>query len=48
MTFITATAMPLFIALAEIGLRDRKMLPSMPRPWSAPECCPSWSSRPPP
>jgi hypothetical protein len=28
MTFITATAMPLLIALAEIGLRDGKMLPS--------------------
>jgi Kef-type K+ transport system membrane component KefB len=28
MTFITATALPLLIALAEIGLRDGKMLPS--------------------
>ena len=28
MTFITATAMPLLVALAEIGLRDGKMLPS--------------------
>jgi Kef-type K+ transport system membrane component KefB len=28
MTFITATAMPLLIALAEIGLQDGKMLPS--------------------
>jgi hypothetical protein len=28
MTLITATAMPLLIALAEIGLRDGKMLPS--------------------
>jgi Kef-type K+ transport system membrane component KefB len=28
MTFITATGMPLLIALAEIGLRDGKMLPS--------------------
>jgi len=28
MTFITATAMPLLVALAEIGLRDGKMLPA--------------------
>ena len=28
MTFITATAMPLLVALAEIGLRDGKMIPS--------------------
>src|SRR6202008_3682193 len=28
MTFITATALPLLIALAEIGLQDGKMLPS--------------------
>jgi Kef-type K+ transport system membrane component KefB len=28
MTFITATALPLLVALAEIGLRDGKMLPS--------------------
>jgi Kef-type K+ transport system membrane component KefB len=28
MTFITATAMPLLVALAEIGLRDGRMLPS--------------------
>ena len=28
MTFITATGMPLLIALAEIGLRDGKMLPA--------------------
>jgi hypothetical protein len=28
MTFITATTMPLLIALAEIGLRDGVMLPS--------------------
>lgn len=28
MTFITATAMPLLIALAEIGVQDGKMLPS--------------------
>jgi len=28
MTFITATAMPLLIALAEIGLQDGRMLPS--------------------
>jgi Kef-type K+ transport system membrane component KefB len=28
MTFITATALPLLIALAEIGLRDGRMLPS--------------------
>ena len=29
MTFITATTMPLLIALAEIGLRDGVMLPSL-------------------
>jgi Kef-type K+ transport system membrane component KefB len=28
MTFITATAMPLLVAIAEIGLRDGKMLPA--------------------
>jgi Kef-type K+ transport system membrane component KefB len=28
MTFITATAMPLLVALAEIGLRDGRMLPA--------------------
>jgi Kef-type K+ transport system membrane component KefB len=28
MTFITATAMPLLVALAEIGLRDGKMIPA--------------------
>jgi Kef-type K+ transport system membrane component KefB len=28
MTFITATALPLLVALAEIGLRDGKMLPA--------------------
>ena len=28
MTFITATTMPLLIALAEIGLRDHVMLPA--------------------
>jgi Kef-type K+ transport system membrane component KefB len=28
MTFITATALPLLVALAEIGLRDGRMLPS--------------------
>ena len=28
MTFITATALPLLVALAEIGLQDGKMLPS--------------------
>ena len=28
MTFITATSMPLLIALAEIGLRDGMMLPA--------------------
>ena len=39
MTFITATTLPLLIALAEIGLQDGVMLRPTRRPWSAPACC---------
>jgi Kef-type K+ transport system membrane component KefB len=43
MTFITATTLPLLIALAEIGQRDGVMLPPLPPPWSARACSRSWS-----
>jgi hypothetical protein len=42
MTFITATTLPLLIALVEIGQRDGVMLPPMSPPWLARACCRSW------
>ena len=39
MMFITATALPLLVALAEIGLRNGTMLPENAPLWSAPACC---------
>jgi hypothetical protein len=47
-TFITATAMPRLIALAEIELRDGKMLPSNAAALAGAGVLSSWSSRPPP
>ncbi len=42
MTFITATTLPLLIALAEIGEQDGVISPPLPPPWSAPACSQSW------
>jgi Kef-type K+ transport system membrane component KefB len=38
MTFITATSLPLLIALAEIGLQDGSCSRPPRPPWSAPAC----------
>ena len=42
MTFITATTLPLLIALAEIGQQTGSCSPPPRPPWSARVCSPSW------
>jgi Kef-type K+ transport system membrane component KefB len=44
MVFLTATTLPLLVALAEIGLRNGTMLGRTRPPWSAPEPCRCWCS----
>ena len=44
-TFITATTLPLLIALAEIGEQDGVISPPLLPPWSARACSQSWCTR---